>query len=369
MRLLAVSHTGLFSGAEVVLVRTLEGAKQRGWDVRCAAPRGDLADALAEIGVPHIELPELKLPGGPRAAAGLLLAARSFAAARVLRRASTNADLVLVNGLLALPALRLARPRPPVAWLAHDVVLRRSLLALVRACRPVVKLAIGVSESVARPLRKIGLRTQVVLNGTAWPVDRATPATDPRRIGCAGLITPWKGQAVLLDAFALMAREGLVLDLVGGSFPKDLEYLDQLKQRAARPDLAGRVRFLGRVPDVLDVMRTWSVAVVGSIEPDAGPLTVLEAMSVGVPVVATDQIGIPEVLAGVGRMVPHGHATAMADAIAAVLDQGSEERARRVEEGRRRIEEGFSLERRRSELLDVLEGVASRRGRDAGGAA
>lgn len=359
MRLLAISHTGLFSGAEVVLVRTLEGALGRGWELQCAAPPGELADALREIGVPRVDLPELKLPGGPRALAGLQLSARSIVAARAIRLASKATDLVLVNGLLALPAARLARPRPPVAWLAHDVLVRRSRLAVVRACRSVVDLAIPVSDAVAKPLREIGLQTRVVLNGTAWPVDGGVPATDPRRIGCAGLLTSWKGQAVLLEAFALLARPHLVLDLVGSSFPKDLAYLDQLQRRAAQPDLAGRVQFLGRVPDVLEAMRSWSVAVVASIEPEAGPLTVLEAMSVGVPVVATEVVGIAEALAGAGCLVPAGDPAAMAAAIAALLDETDDDRARRIETGRRTIEQGFTLEGRRNELLDVLEDAAA----------
>ena len=46
------------------------------------------------------------------------------------------AKLVLVNALTALPVVRLARLRPPVAWLAHDVLVRPDRRRVFRLCRP-----------------------------------------------------------------------------------------------------------------------------------------------------------------------------------------------------------------------------------------
>ena len=87
------------------------------------------------------------------------------------------------------------------------------------------------------------------------------------------------------------------------------------------------MRFLGHVADPLARLRRWSVAVSASIDPEAGPLTALEAMSVGVPFVATDHGGVTEVLGDAGLLVPPGDADALADAITRLLDD-AELRAR-----------------------------------------
>lgn len=108
-RLVALSHTGLHSGAERVLERMLLAAVAAGWSVRCCVPPGPFADALRTAGIPTVAVPDLKLPPGPLPLAGARALARGARAARVLRREAGSADVVVVNGLLGLPAARLAR--------------------------------------------------------------------------------------------------------------------------------------------------------------------------------------------------------------------------------------------------------------------
>jgi glycosyltransferase involved in cell wall biosynthesis len=137
-------------------------------------------------------------------------------------------------------------------------------------------------------------------------------------VGQAALLVAWKGQAVVLDAVALLPE--IRCELAGGTLPTTEAYRDALTARAAQPDLAGRVRFLGHV-DAIDTMRGWDVAVLASTSPEAGPLAVLEAMSLGLPVVATDHGGSAELLAdGCGILVPPGDPAALAKGIAQALD-------------------------------------------------
>jgi glycosyltransferase involved in cell wall biosynthesis len=137
-------------------------------------------------------------------------------------------------------------------------------------------------------------------------------------VGCTALLTSWKGQDVLLEAVARLP--GVELELVGGSFPKDAEYVERLRARAAEPDLAGRVRLLGHVDDVLARVRTWRVGVSASVDPEAGPLSILEYMSAGVPTVATAHGGSLELVGDAGLLVPPGDAAALADAIARLVE-------------------------------------------------
>lgn len=234
-------------------------------------------------------IPELKLPDLPRAPTAAVTALRSAKATWKLRRASADADVVLLNGILGLPCMRFARLATPSAWLVHDVIRTAEGRALLRFCGGAADLAVAVSEAVAKPLRRAGLDTVVIRNGTRWPLARAPLEHPvPPVVGHAALLTPHR---VLLEAVATLPRKDVVVELAGGSFPKDGDYVAELDARARRDDLAGRVRFLGQVGDVTERSRTWSVGVVPSVDPEAAPLALLEHMSIGLPVVATDDCG------------------------------------------------------------------------------
>ena len=357
-RLVAVSHTGLYSGAEIVLERVLVRAASMGWSVTCCAPPGVFTDRLRAAGIDGPALPDLKLAQGRRAVAVLRAAGRAVQAALVLRRAAEDADIVLVNGVLALPAVRLARLRAPVVWIVHDYIKRADARAILRTCAPAVTLAIPVSASVAGPVEASGMAAIVVHNGTPWPVEPADaePSGTPV-VGCNALLTPWKGQSVLLEAVALLARD-VEVELLGGSFPKDGPYRAGLEARIAQPDLAGRVRLLGHVTDPQGVMRRWTVAVSASVEPEAGPLSVIEAMSLGLPTVATAHGGTAEILGDAGILVPPGDAAALAGALDALL--GDPDLRRRLSEaGRARVGASFTLEAKLDEVLSVLDDMAA----------
>lgn len=360
--LLAVSHTGLASGAETVLLRVLGSARDAGWTVTCLSPPGPMAERLADAGLARGPLPELKLPAGMRAMAALRLLLRSWRAGRRIRREAREADVVLVNGILALPALAFARTHKPKAWLVHDVIHRPSWLLVLWALGRSVDRAIAVSEAAARPVRGARIEAIVVRNGVEWPVEPAPVGHEgPPVVGCAAVLTSWKGQDVLLEAIARLPRTDVVLDLVGGSFPKDGPYVAALQERASQPDLAGRVRFVGYVPDVLSRVRTWAVGVSASVDPEAGPLALLEYLSVGVPAVATAHGGSAEVLGDAGILVPPRDPDALAEAIGRLLDD-EELRRRCAEAGPKVIERGdltvASSNRKTIEALAELAGRA-----------
>lgn len=351
-RLLAVTSTGQVSGAERVLAHVLVAASRAGWQVACAAPRGTLAEELATAGVRHLPLPELGLAVGSRPVAYARTVSRWLRAARVVRRASRDTDLVLVNALTALPVVRLARPGPPVAWLAHDVLVRPDRLRMFRLCRAALARVIAVSAAVASRLEASGVRVDVVHNGVPWPVEPAGPTSGSPVVGISALLTPWKGHHVLLDAVPMLSGE-VSVEIMGGHLVTDEDFAASIRARCTEPLLREKVRLLGHVADPVARMRTWTVAVSASVQPEACPLTVLEAMSIGVPVVATDHGGAPEVLAGTGLLVTPNDAEALAQAINTLLgDPGL--RARCATSARERVEAGHRLDRQTEALLGVL---------------
>lgn len=353
--LAAVANSSLLSGAERVLVRYLRALEAAGWRVSCCAPPGGLATELEQLGIETVEVPELKPGPGSRLGGLLRLARDELIAARLIRRATADADVVLVNALMALPAIRLARPRAPVLWLVHDVVRRPDLRAVGRAARGAVDVAVAVSQAAARFPGELGLTTEVIPNGTDWPVEgRAGAWPSPPVVGVNGALTEWKGQHVLLEAAALVPD--VRIELMGGTFPRDGAYEARLRQRAERTDLAGRVRFLGHVGDPLERMGAWTVAVSASIDPEAAPLNVLEAMSLGLPVIGTDHGGTTEMLDGVGLLVPPGDPVAMAGAIESAV--GDEELRNRLgREGRSVVERRYTLDEAENRFIAALEAL------------
>ncbi|HEV8361602.1 MAG TPA: glycosyltransferase family 4 protein [Candidatus Thermoplasmatota archaeon] len=121
-----------------------------------------------------------------------------------------------------------------------------------------------------------------------------------------------KGLPTLLDAWARLPAGDLLV--VGEGHLRA-----QVEERAARPDLAGRVRLLGPVPDaqLREATAACDVLVLPS-EYEAFGIVLLEAMAAGKPCVAARAGGMPEVVEdGVtGLLVPHGDAAALAAALA-----------------------------------------------------
>ncbi len=129
-------------------------------------------------------------------------------------------------------------------------------------------------------------------------------------------LDPVKDFPCLLDAFALVRQVVPHAHLlIVGDGPERAA----LEARAAQPDLAGSVEFLGLRPDVRAVLPAADLYVNSSIS-EGVSITILEAMAAGVPVVATAAGGTPEVLAdgNAGVLVPVRDPVRLAQAIIAL---------------------------------------------------
>lgn len=353
-RLAFISATGNLSGAEVVLLNLIGEALQRGLRVQCVSPEGALTSRLP-VEVDHVVIPEQGLTSERKAIAAANWARNAQSAAKTIGAATADADALIVNGFLALPAVRLATPAAPVSWVVHDVLRRRDWFAVLRAVRPAITRAIPVSHAAAAPLLARGLPVSVVPNGVPWPVAPKTKEPVSPTIGCVAALTPWKGHQCLLEAFSQVRTPGARLELAGTPFPKDQVYAESLKRRARQPDLAARVAFLGRV-DTTSQMRSWTIGVSPSIEPEAMPLVVLEALSVGLPMVATALGGSLEILGNAGGfLVPPDDSHSLAAALDALLSD-RDERMRLAHAGRQIVAEHYRLDVQIRRQLDAVEG-------------
>ncbi|NJE05206.1 glycosyltransferase family 1 protein [Thermococcus sp. M36] len=155
-------------------------------------------------------------------------------------------------------------------------------------------------------------------------------------------MSPRKGPHVLLNAFQDITRsnDDVTLLMVGSG-----EMLPFLKAQARFLRMDDRVRFMGYVPgeELPKIFGIADLFVLPSITAEAFGIVILEAMASGVPVVATDVGGIPEVIreSESGLLVPPGNEPALRSAMEALL---SDERlAHRLgENGRKAVEERYS---------------------------
>ena len=137
-------------------------------------------------------------------------------------------------------------------------------------------------------------------------------------VGYAGRLADHKGVHILLDAIAGMPEVQLRL---AGEGPMTA----RLRERAERPDLAGRVTFVGRLQDDelaafyrgVDVLAVPSLTTPTWIE-QFGRVAV-EAMAAGVPVVASDSGALPDVIGEAGLLVAPGNSEVLRIALAEVL--------------------------------------------------
>lgn len=165
-------------------------------------------------------------------------------------------------------------------------------------------------------------------------------AAGERWVGYVGRLVPAKDTPTLLRAFAIVAVEmpSARLAIVGDGVLRD-----SLVALASELGQGERVFFLGRRPDVADLLPHLELFVLSSVN-EGLPLAVLEAMACARPVVATAIGELPAILGDGerGRVVQPGDPRALASAMLEILaDPVSASAMGRA--GRRLVEQKYSL--------------------------
>lgn len=178
-------------------------------------------------------------------------------------------------------------------------------------------------------------------------------------IGSIGAIEKNKGQRYLLEAIAKLKTEGIanIVCIVCGTGPEE----ETLKRFVYEKGIADIVLFLGYRDDIPRIFKILDIIVTTSLTIEACPLSVIEAMSMKVPVIATNISGLPEIVddGKTGFLVPPGDVVALCNSIRYLI-QNPEIRLKMGENGRERVLERFTIEenvRRTEEIfLNVLKG-------------
>lgn len=229
---------------------------------------------------------------------------------------------------------------------AHDLHVDQTMLERkLTDAAAVVTISEHNAEIIRRQFPGVASKTSVVHCGVDTndvPTRRQIGVQTPRVVCVAGL-RGFKGHRHLLGALDVLAERGVdvTCDLVGdGPLRAEL-------QRAAGPN----VTFHGAVEvgAALETVASSDVFVMPSVELEDGrrdgiPVALMEAMAIGVPVIATDVSGIPELVVDghTGLLVPPADPVAIADAIEALLADPSL-RERLVDAARQLVADEFDI--------------------------
>lgn len=110
-------------------------------------------------------------------------------------------------------------------------------------------------------------------------------------------LTRWKGHAEFFRIFTLLKEDNYVHGLVvGGADPGKEAYLSELKEKVQQLGLQQKISFTGHRRDIREIMSVSDIVLSLSTEPEAFGRTTLEALSLGIPVIAYDHGGISEIM-------------------------------------------------------------------------
>jgi len=322
-----------FTGAQRQMLLLMRGLAERGWGVELTCPAdGPFPERARSAGIAFevADMPgSLRIYGRKTTGRKAVAAAASLPLvwARLSRWLKARTDIVHAfdhrGQLLLGPAARVARL--PAVWHIEAVNRNRALNEL---CSRLADHVIVPSRTVAEGLP--GLRRPdhlTIVPNTVSPAWLDAPARRPSAVPTVvtvGRLHPDKGIDILLHAMVHLRQRLPTAQavVVGGEQAGHEGHRADLLDLRHRLDLDDAVDFPGILDDPQSVLLGASAYVQPSRErTELQPLAVLEAMAVGLPVVATRVGGVPEMLDGgrLGLLVPPEDPQALAAALARVL--------------------------------------------------
>jgi glycosyltransferase involved in cell wall biosynthesis len=347
-KIVFVNHTGVFSGAERVLLTMLDGLDPtRYQSVGFCPANSELANQIRARGIPVVGLEALqaRFTWSPlrlvRYLRSYFRVIREFRNAPQLR----DADLIHANTLRAglVASFATVGSGIPVIWHLQDIMRIHPISTAIRWTAVLMPGVHVVAASRATAIRFQGWLLRI-LSGSV-PVIVLHNSVDSRQFhpdqaarfrvrqelqlgdhifafAIIGQLTRRKGQLETIRAFRnLASRFPMARLLIVGAplFNDDHKYFDLLKSTATDLGISDKVLFLGQRSDVNSLLNAADAVVVNSHREPFG-LVALEAMAAGKPVVAARVDGIPELVVNevTGLLVPPGNDAALTSAMAKV---------------------------------------------------
>lgn len=368
-RVVVAFHEVVLGGATRSVLRSVPLLEERGWRFAFWAPRpSELYDHLQANGWDVDGAPRSieysvrawRLPPGPVrrliAAPGYLRQYRRFLQSRRPALVHANSILSLAEALVA------SRSGLPTLLHAHEMLpldLRGRMLR--NAAWRNLDQIVAVSESSGARLDWRGRRPRIVHEATPIP-DPVEPRErpEPFTVGTVAVVSKRKGSDLFVDAAQrLQSRNGTSyrFEMVGS----ESELID--REWAHEVISAATAAGITHVPsaEVFERMRHWDAFVLPS-RSDPFPLSMLEAMASGLPVVGSRRDGIAEQITnGTGLLVEPEDPAALADAIAWMATQPTEIRRRMGAAARGRVSSSFTIEHHAAAMDEAYRATIANR--------
>jgi len=254
----------------------------------------------------------------------------------------------------------------PWSFTAHRGDIRENNLLKVKVQK--ASFVRFISESGVQMAREI-LREQqlqgkirLIHMGVSLPplIKNQVTQSTPLVILCPARLHPVKGHTYLLRALSILKGLSVncIVKIVGEG-----ELREELEREVKELNLIDIVQFLGHLPhnELLEFYRDGKVAIVALPSVDLGngnhegvPVSLIEAMSYGIPVVSTTVGGTPELLQGnVGVLVPPEDPISLAEALERLIKDGTL-RIQLAEVGRKRVMEEYCVRHTVTKLRELF---------------
>ena len=187
----------------------------------------------------------------------------------------------------------------------------------------------------------------------AWRVPDGQPT-----IMLPGRLTRWKGQAVLIEALALMTNREACVVLVGGDQGR-VTYSAELVALAERLGVGARVRLVGHCEDMPAALMLSDVVVSASTAPEGFGRVVIEGQAMGRVVVGSDHGGAAETIAHgeTGFRVKPDDAVALAAMLDTVLAMSAEARSALGQAARAAVQARYTTAAMQAATIEVYREV------------
>jgi len=366
-KILYLNHISYIGGAEIALLNLLTYLDRDAFIPAALVPEGDLADAICQLNIPCVHIPSLDglnrhtllhfirvLPQ---------LASHIYRESPDLIHANTNFTSEYSGSLFhwtRIPAIGYIRDIEPLGRMGRWTVRQNTKVIaiseavkqyLIRECVPehqIVRVYDGVDLQQYQPHKSIP---------PSVPHHTSPPFV---KVGLIGQIGERKGHLYLLEAARMMIQtHPEVRFWIVGKEPDHSKgrYTELLCQYVKENHLEPYVKFWGFRTDIPEILARLDILVLPSLQEPFGKI-VIEAMAMEKPVVASNVGGVPEIVADgkTGLLISPGNA----DAIRQALEQLIMDRETREQmgiEGRKRVEQMFSLEKNVRKIEQVYKAI------------
>jgi len=347
-----------WGGGEKWSLDVMAELKTQGYDPLCITSKSSpLARRMKELGIPGKELRLSKLK--------FLYPFKAFSYARIFRKekvgvllANVSADMKTASLAAKLSGVhkiiyRRGSSRPVVNSLDNRIIFRRVLTKIIANSQETKRTLLARNPSLA-PESKI----RIIHNSihlSRFPLEK-TPLFEAREgeilLGCAGRLSVEKGHHLLLEMMQELKAEGFRCRLLLAGEGK-LE--GSLKQSAESLGVDHMVEFLGFVEDMPSFYSSIDIFLLPSAFEGFG-YVLIEAMASRKPVVAFDVGSSVEIVehGRTGYLVPPNQVQEMANYVIELAGD-RELRVKFGENGRSRVEEFFSFENNKAEIIELLK--------------